>query len=311
MKSLYDLLGALPDDDAESIRAAFRKAAKANHPDNNPGDPDAPQRFRRIVRANAILSDERQRATYDRLLEIALQQQGLKSKRGFFSNTTRRAAIDTVTGAALSVGLFGGACLLLVPAPQVPFVPAPVVEIPKPEAAQTALVLSVGPSDTVGRAGPDAIAAASKSENVKSENTKPENAQSENTKPESPEIPKETPKETPKQAAPPGAIASSGDAAGAAQSPDSPPPGNSQTEDAKYYQDRGISAYRNGDLYLALVDFDLAISLDPTASDSYINRAIVYHRIGDMKHAFADVSQAKRLDNSNRGKALPPTASAP
>jgi len=73
MKTLYDLLGALPDDDAESIRAAFRKAAQANHPDRNPGDPEAPQRFRRIVRANAILSDERQRATYDRLLEIALE----------------------------------------------------------------------------------------------------------------------------------------------------------------------------------------------------------------------------------------------
>ena len=46
MKTLYDILGALPDDDAESIRAAFRKAAKANHPDNNPGDPDAPLRFK-------------------------------------------------------------------------------------------------------------------------------------------------------------------------------------------------------------------------------------------------------------------------
>ena len=74
MKTLYDLLDALPEDDAESLRAAFRKAAKANYPENNPGDPDAPLRFRRIVRANAILSDERQRAHYDRLLAVALQQ---------------------------------------------------------------------------------------------------------------------------------------------------------------------------------------------------------------------------------------------
>ena len=78
MRTLYDLLDALPDDDAEGVRAAFRKAAKANHPDNNLGDPDAPLRFRRIVRANAILSDERQRAHYDRLLAVALQQQRLK-----------------------------------------------------------------------------------------------------------------------------------------------------------------------------------------------------------------------------------------
>src|SRR6187549_3180529 len=56
MKTLYDLLEALPDDDAEGLRAAFRKAAKANHPDFNPSDPEASERFRRIVRANAILS---------------------------------------------------------------------------------------------------------------------------------------------------------------------------------------------------------------------------------------------------------------
>ena len=41
MRTLYDLLDALPEDDSESLRAAFRKAAKANYPDNNPGDPDA------------------------------------------------------------------------------------------------------------------------------------------------------------------------------------------------------------------------------------------------------------------------------
>ena len=40
MKTLYDLLGALPDDDADDIRAAFRKAVKESHPDLNAGDPD-------------------------------------------------------------------------------------------------------------------------------------------------------------------------------------------------------------------------------------------------------------------------------
>jgi curved DNA-binding protein CbpA len=62
METLYDLLKALPDDDADTLRAAFRKAVKLNHPDNNPGDADTPRRFRRILRANAILRDERQRA---------------------------------------------------------------------------------------------------------------------------------------------------------------------------------------------------------------------------------------------------------
>ena len=81
MKTLYDLLGALPDDDADQLRAAFRRAAKANHPDNNPDNPEAAERFRKIVRANAILSDGQQRVAYDRLLETARRQQSPKPRR--------------------------------------------------------------------------------------------------------------------------------------------------------------------------------------------------------------------------------------
>jgi curved DNA-binding protein CbpA len=40
MYTLYDLLGARPQDDAKTLKKAFRKAAKATHPDVNPGDPD-------------------------------------------------------------------------------------------------------------------------------------------------------------------------------------------------------------------------------------------------------------------------------
>ena len=90
MKTLYDLLEALPDDDADGLRAAFRKAAKANHPDFNPGNAEASERFRRIVRANAILSDGQQRAAYDRLLEIARRQQN-QQPRSAASSPARSA----------------------------------------------------------------------------------------------------------------------------------------------------------------------------------------------------------------------------
>ena len=73
MGTLYDLLGALPSDDAEGLRTAFRKAAKATHPDINPDNPDAALRFRELVRAYDILTDSEQRSTYDQLLAIALQ----------------------------------------------------------------------------------------------------------------------------------------------------------------------------------------------------------------------------------------------
>jgi len=75
MATLYDLLGALPKDDAEELRAAFRRAVKRVHPDINPEDLDAGLEFRRIVRANEILGDAEQRAAYDHLLALAHHEQ--------------------------------------------------------------------------------------------------------------------------------------------------------------------------------------------------------------------------------------------
>jgi curved DNA-binding protein CbpA len=79
METLYDLLGALPRDDAEELRAAFRRAVKGAHPDLNPGDPAAGRKFREILRANEILVDEEQRAAYDHLLDLAHKEQRQKS----------------------------------------------------------------------------------------------------------------------------------------------------------------------------------------------------------------------------------------
>src|SRR4051794_27846752 len=98
MGTLYDLLGALPDDDAEGLRTAFRKAAKATHPDLNPDNPEAALRFRQLVRAYDILSDEEQRAAYDQLLAIATRPLPSKSKRVYeklriFASSTIAATI--------------------------------------------------------------------------------------------------------------------------------------------------------------------------------------------------------------------------
>ena len=89
MGTLYDLLGALPSDDAEELRTAFRKAAKATHPDTNPDNPDAALRFRELVRAYDILTDTDQRATYDQLMVIALQPPATQATRTY--ETVRKA----------------------------------------------------------------------------------------------------------------------------------------------------------------------------------------------------------------------------
>jgi Flp pilus assembly protein TadD len=76
----------------------------------------------------------------------------------------------------------------------------------------------------------------------------------------------------------------------------------------KHYRERGILAYRSGNLYLALAAFNLAIQLDPNCSDTYIDRGIVLYRMGDRERAFADVAEAERIDQSNRNNSLSNTS---
>ena len=106
MGTLYDLLGALPGDDAESLRKAFRKAAKATHPDTNPGNPDAALRFRELVRAYDILTDNEQRSTYDHLLAIALRPPATKPTRTY--EVVGKFASNTMAATAISAVLVGG-----------------------------------------------------------------------------------------------------------------------------------------------------------------------------------------------------------
>jgi curved DNA-binding protein CbpA len=107
MKTLYDLLGALPDDDAAGLRTAFRKAVKGAHPDINPGDPDAALKFRQIVNANEILSDEEQRAAYDHLLDLARLEQESASKHAVAA-AIHKVASGTMALAGALLATIGG-----------------------------------------------------------------------------------------------------------------------------------------------------------------------------------------------------------
>jgi len=284
MKTLYELLGALPDDDAERIRAAYRRAARANHPDNNPGDPDAPHRFRQIVHAYAILGDERQRAMYDRLLGIAHQQQGSERERGISSSAIRKIAPDAIAIAILSVAFIGG-FLLLGDMFKAPLFPAQMSEVFRREPAQTAAATPTEPSDTVGQIGP---------------RDKPRDVAAPDT-PAGPEALKE--------AAAPDAAAPAETTGSVPAIDNVPVPRDFGVNDARYYRERGVVAYRSGDLDLALVNFNLAIELDPGFSDAYVDRGIVFYRMGDLERAFADIARANRVDASRPN--MPPTASTP
>jgi len=62
----YQTLGVRRDADQETIKRAFRKLARANHPDTNKGDPEAESRFKAINEAYTVLSDPEKRRKYDR-----------------------------------------------------------------------------------------------------------------------------------------------------------------------------------------------------------------------------------------------------
>ena len=66
-KDYYALLGLKKTATADEVRKAFRKLARKYHPDVNPGDKKAEERFKEISEANDVLSDPKKRKIYDQL----------------------------------------------------------------------------------------------------------------------------------------------------------------------------------------------------------------------------------------------------
>jgi len=65
-EDLYETLGVDKDASPEEIKAAYRRRAKDCHPDKNGGDPDKAEEFKQVALAHRVLSDEEERAHYDR-----------------------------------------------------------------------------------------------------------------------------------------------------------------------------------------------------------------------------------------------------
>ncbi len=71
-RDYYESLGVDRTASREEIKAAYRKLAVKYHPDRNPGDKEAEERFKEAAEAYAVLSDADKRAQYDRFGEAGL-----------------------------------------------------------------------------------------------------------------------------------------------------------------------------------------------------------------------------------------------
>lgn len=65
-RDYYEVLGVTKNASTSEIKKAYRKAAVEHHPDKNPDDPSAEERFKEVSEAYEILSNEEKRSTYDR-----------------------------------------------------------------------------------------------------------------------------------------------------------------------------------------------------------------------------------------------------
>src|SRR5262249_54797424 len=93
-KDYYGILGVKKSASQEEIRRAFRKLARKHHPDVNPGDKKAEEKFKDISEANDVLSDPKKRKIYDQL--------------GFYSDNIDPAAAEAYArGGGFGAGGFG------------------------------------------------------------------------------------------------------------------------------------------------------------------------------------------------------------
>src|SRR3982074_3752570 len=93
-KDYYETLGVKKSASAEDIRKAFRKLARKYHPDVNPGDKAAEEKFKALSEANEVLSDPKKRKIYDQV--------------GFYSDNSAPATAEAYARAGGGAGGFQG-----------------------------------------------------------------------------------------------------------------------------------------------------------------------------------------------------------
>jgi hypothetical protein len=276
MTTLYDLLGALPHDDAQGLRTAFRRAVKGAHPDIRPDDPDAALKFRQIVHASEILGDAEQRAAYDHLLELARLERESASGH-VIAARIHKLASGVIALAGASVVTVGGYLLFM--------------------HMSAASVASANNVDHIMRASPE-IAAVSPAGSPDPTDKRASPAKREGTSiPGEAMVPSGAMPQTDAESVPAVKVSLAHDHIAASE--------------ARSLLARRLIAYRKGDPNGSIAEPDQAVRPDPKFLPAYIDRGTIFYRLRKFDRAFADIGRVKRTEKARRSKSAPAMASKP
>ncbi len=106
-QDFYQLLGVEKNISAEELKKAYRKLAMKYHPDRNPGNKEAEQKFKEISHAYDVLKDEQKRAAYDRYGHAAFEQGGMGGAGGFGGGAAQGGFDPNMDFADIFSDLFG------------------------------------------------------------------------------------------------------------------------------------------------------------------------------------------------------------
>ncbi|HXF95819.1 MAG TPA: J domain-containing protein [Gemmatimonadales bacterium] len=104
----YQVLGVPETASTEEIKKAFRRLAKQYHPDRNPGNPQAAERFKEINEAHDVLSDPEKRKRYDQLRRFGAFAGAGRSARGAAGGGAGRGPDFGIDFDLSDLGSFGG-----------------------------------------------------------------------------------------------------------------------------------------------------------------------------------------------------------
>ncbi len=99
MRNPYDVLGVARSASADEIKAAFRRLGAQHHPDRNPDDEAAQDRFKEVNQAYQVLSDPQKRAAYDRWGSSAFGPGAAGPPSGFMDLTQLDGLFGDLLGA--------------------------------------------------------------------------------------------------------------------------------------------------------------------------------------------------------------------